>query len=200
MMACFLLLLSLCFTSCTTNNEYLKYEMTQYDYVEPSVPLEYQGEKSSFIIDSGCNNSVLYKNGIDAWFGSVDRLVKICNVKNSKVFINTDVYITVPVIMDDGTVINTSFLIDIQHDNKVNGLLGIDFMKNFHYVTFDYKNNSFCFNGPKIKASAKKFIFDSNAGILVMNDDSEKKSALDKIVFNDCIVQFDMKKNKVRIM
>lgn len=174
--------------------------MTQYECVEPSVPLDYLGTESFFIIDSGSCDSVLYKNGIEKWFGSVDQLVKICNVKNENVFMNTNVYVTVPVKMDDGTILKTSFLIDIVHNEKISGLLGIDFMKNFRYVTFDYKNNNFCFNGPKIKGAVNKFVYDSNTGLIVMNSNSENESVANKFMFKNQIVQFDMKKNKVRIL
>lgn len=195
-----MLLFSLSFTSCTSNNEYLKYDMTQYERVEPSIPLEFQGMESFFVINSESDDSILYKSGIERWFGSVDELVKICNVKNSKAFVNNKMYITLPVLMDDGNVINTNFLIDIVHKSNLEGLLGLDFMQNFRYVTFDYKNNNFYLNGPKIKGSANDFVYDPSLGIMLKSGKDKNNTTTEKLVYNNQIVQFDMKKNKVIVL
>lgn len=141
----------------------LEYKMIRYDYYEPCLPMKFENMDCSFIIDTGCNDSLIFKTGIEKLFGSLDNFLNRAGVSDIEFFKNNSVSITLPLEIENGSIYNIEFFVNIDFEDEIDrtGILGTNFVRELNFLTFDFKKNTFSIDGPRIKGTEEDFYFDS---------------------------------------
>jgi hypothetical protein len=140
----------------------------------PVISIQLDGKLFTFLVDTGCERTSLYNNGIIKLFGSVERLedanlngyVEYIQQRDPEKLKNKSITQIKETLHKDIVEFNTVFTINSAFANfmywpkndNIDGVIGQDFMKKHKTVTFDFVTNYLTFDGDKINGSVLPFV------------------------------------------